>query len=249
MNQKLDLAIVCAMGLEWKALLKLLSHPRRCSDAAVSYDAGTLKNNEQMQVGLFQCGVGSASVKKNLVGFLDRVTPKHLLVAGLSGGLCSEIQIGDLFSPSKVLSTESEYSLPVEVFPGLKTQVEIEPVLLSSHCPLLTILDKQDANLKTGAVAVDMESYAIAKIAMQKGISTTILRAVSDDVQTELDSRLFGLLKDSGDPDYIKVLKELSRSPCFLLALLKMNRQARTAMQNLVDHLEKCDLGQLLLHQ
>ncbi len=245
MKQEYDLVIVSALGLERKYLQKLLSSQKRHADFAFPFISGSCKTSPKYRIGLIQCGVGAANAARNLTDFLDQVDVKQILVAGLCGSLSPQFRIGDLFIPHRIVSTENSSEISCDTFFKRKQSNHSEKTLLSSSEPVTTVASREQWHAQTGATCVDMESYALAVIAQKRRINFCVIRAVSDDVQSELDPRLFDLLKESGEPNIRKVIVHIIKSPKLLLTLYAMSSRANIAMNSIVQYLEKNNLASI----
>ncbi len=242
MKQEYDLVIVSALGVERKHLQKLFFSQVRHSDFAFPFISGSCKTSPEYKICLIQCGVGGVNAARNLTAFLDQVDVKQILVAGLCGSLSPQFRIGDVFIPQKLVSTEKPTEISCGTFFNRKQTDHSEIILLSSSEPITTVASREQCHARTGAACVDMESYALAEIAQQRRINFSIIRAVSDDGQSELDPRLFDLLKKSGEPNIRKVLVNIMKSPRLLLALFAMYSRANIAMNSIIQHLEQNNL-------
>jgi len=243
MKQEYDLVIVSALGLERKFLQKLLFSRKRHSDFAFPFISGSCKTSREFRIGLIQCGVGAVNAARNLTDFLDQVEVKQILIAGLGGSLSPQFHIGDLFIPQGLVSSEKSTEISCDTFLKRKQSDHSENILLSSSEPVTTVASREQWHARTGAECVDMESYALAEIARQRGINFCVIRAVSDDLQSELDPRLFDLLKQTGEPNIQKLLVNIMKSPGLLLTLYSMYSRANTAMDSIVQYLEQSDFA------
>ncbi len=246
MNQEYDLAIVCALGLERKFLEKLLFSPKRHSDFSFPFISGACGTSRELRICLIQCGVGPANAAKNLTDVLEQVQVKHILIAGLCGSLSTRFRIGDLLIPQTILSTDNAPEISCDSFFNTEQNNHSGEILLSSNQPVTTVASREKWHAQTAAVGVDMETYSLAETARQRDIKFSVIRAVSDDVQTELDSRFIHLLKDSGEPNILKVLVSIVSSPVLLLALYAMYFRANIAMDFMMKYLEQNDLASIV---
>ncbi len=239
MKQEYDLAIVCALALERKFLQRLLCSRKFHSDFPFPFISGASKTSGKFPVCLVQCGLGPTNAAKNLMELLDRVQVKHLLITGLCGSLSSHFRVGDLIVPDRLISADPS-SPPIRLpsFRGEHAETA-SGILISSSEPVITPASRERWHKQTGAVCADMESYTLAEIAQQHGLGLSVIRAVSDDRQTEPDPRVLNLLQENGEPDYRKILMGCFDSPGLLLTLFALFSRARTAMKNIVQELER----------
>ena len=127
-------------------------------------------------------GVGSEAVAQELGDVLREHRPAFLISAGFAGGLDPQMEVGSLI-------VATNFSTPA-------LRDVARTLLTSDHCffgPLHTsaaaverVADKATLALASGAVAVDMETRAIAGICRDVGIPLLPLRVISDSASTEL---------------------------------------------------------------
>jgi nucleoside phosphorylase len=91
------------------------------------------------------------------------------------------------------------------------------------------------------ALAVDMESAALARICCRRGVPFGCLRTISDDVNTSLSPQLVDLLA-AGQVSLRRVFLALLRRPFLLKEFMRLSRDTQTA----ADRLGKA-LGELLV--
>jgi len=165
-------------------------------------------------------------------------------VSGVSGGLTPELGPGDLILADAVIQAAgdrfrqvwkegagfaetayealTEGSVPVYRGPIISVR---KPVLSSSHKASLFIESK--------ALAVDMESAAVASVARTAGRPFFALRAVCDAAGRSISEDLFRCIDQKGDPRLFRLLRMVLRHPAMIFELLRMKRDFGTALANL----------------
>lgn len=93
--------------------------------------------------------------------------------------------------------------------------------------------DKQLIHRETGAVALDMESGAIAKVASQANLPFLVLRAIADPAAMDLPRAVVGALNDQGRVEMGKLLRHLLNHPWELPGLIKLGRHFGAAQKTL----------------
>jgi hypothetical protein len=101
---------------------------------------------------------------------------------------------------------------------------------------ITTPAGKQSLGRQTGAVAVDMESYWVARVASDRGIPFLALRAISD-AQEDLLPPFHQILDADGNPRARRLAIHLIREPGSLVALLKLAGDAGRARRALTTGL------------
>lgn len=87
---------------------------------------------------------------------------------------------------------------------------------------------------KTSAVAVDMESHAVARAAEEAGVPFLVVRVVADSLERTLPEWILGTVGESGGTRYGAVLWGLARHPWDLPALVGLagdNAKAMAALR------------------
>jgi adenosylhomocysteine nucleosidase len=163
-------------------------------------------------------GVGwdsaEAAVKKIVT---SQSVPLLICSSGFCGGLSPELAVGDIVLPDRLtgLGLGEKYAITFDgpevgersfgvVMNALRdafTAANIKHhagAMVSVRAPVTQTKEKHKLGVDRKAVAVDMESFAIADNAFRKA-PVFVLRAVSDSVDDELPPEVGGFLDESGD--------------------------------------------------
>jgi adenosylhomocysteine nucleosidase len=104
--------------------------------------------------------------------------------------------------------------------------------LLTSMNPIAGVAAKAAARRETGAVAVDMESSAVAEVAVASHVPFLAVRVIVD---TALDSipESVTAAGASGQVRIARLLTGLARSPGDIMALVRLSRRYGAAIRSL----------------
>ena len=107
--------------------------------------------------------------------------------------------------------------------------------ILTSHRVLATGAEKRRAKESTGAIAVDMETAAIASEATARGLPFVAIRAVLDEV----DDEIFGaeMADEDGNVKPLAATSFLLRNPAAMLKLPRIIRNLSRATASIADAL------------
>jgi adenosylhomocysteine nucleosidase len=105
--------------------------------------------------------------------------------------------------------------------------------LLSVAQPLTQPAAKSQAWVRTGAVAVDMESVAIAAVALAAGLKFAVARVVIDTAADAVPGSVTRATDARGEVAYRRLAAGLLRRPVELFALLRLARRYRVALRSL----------------
>lgn len=219
------IAVCAALPLELESLSTRLKAPlpssgRRWVRATVS---------PKLEVWLIASGVGHACMKRVLKTLPDE--PVDLWVSfGLAGGLSPDLKEGDACTGARVFFEQEVLVNAVE---------EDNALLYCSHQALLTPEAKQEAFSQTGAVAVDMESGEVARVAQSRNEAFEWMRVISDTANDRLNPALMDCIGRNGYPGIWASILVLLRQPWVLPELLEMDKKTRRLSQSLADTLQK----------
>ncbi len=106
----------------------------------------------------------------------------------------------------------------------------------------------------SGAVAVDMESHVVARIARRHGLPFVVFRAIADPAKRSLPPAATVAMKEGGGIDLAAVLRSVATSPGQIPGLVAIARDTRAALGalrrargQLGAGLHYLDLGELLV--
>jgi adenosylhomocysteine nucleosidase len=167
---------------------------------------------------------------------------ESLLSFGLAGALEPDLRAGDVLLPRDVRDETGQVHttygpwrerLAARARARADHQVRVGGVLLSVVQPLTGPMSKSQAWSQTGANGVDMESFAIASVAVERGVTFAVLRVVIDTAVDTVPASLTQATDAYGEASYARLAAGLLRSPADWAALLRLARRYRIAMHSL----------------
>lgn len=105
--------------------------------------------------------------------------------------------------------------------------------LAESKVIVATSADKKQLQSTTGAIALDMESIAIAKVAKQHALPFLAIRAIVDPLNMDLPRAINHSLDDQGDVVLSKLLLFIALHPAELPGLIKLGLHFNAAKNTL----------------
>ena len=167
---------------------------------------------------------------------------KKLISWGCAGALANQIESGDLVLADKLLDTEGNLTLSAGIsmdwhtitFQHLSHHLTVHTGLLVESAQIVsTSTDKQSLHHQTGALAVDMESIAVAKIASKHNHPYLVIRSIVDPVSLDLPLAISNALNSQGDVVMHLLLLYILRHPSEIPALIKLGRHFNAATKTL----------------
>ena len=186
----------------------------------------------------------------------------RLISWGCAAALSASSRSGDLILADKLIDAGNvEMTVNADWHSDTKNRLATIAVvhsgcLAESKSIVSSSKDKKQLHSITSAIAVDMESIAIAKVARQHELPFLSIRAIADPVNMDLPSAISYALNGNGDIVLGKVFSFLFLHPAELPGLIKLGLYFNAAMKTLksvAKQLDKVadfssDKGMLTIH-
>ena len=214
--------------------------------AALEAEARRLGPQVRRPDGLATLSDGALLAVSGMGGALAAIASQRLADAGvtalmsfgLAGGLDPALRAGSIVLPSEVISLEGARFFTAGAWRERFRVViaEQQPVaagkLLTSPQPLAAVADKAATFRRTGAVAVDMESFGIAQVAAARGLPFIAVRVIVDTAADVLP-RAIVAASGAGQVDTWRLILGVAAAPLNLIAVIRLARQYRSATRAL----------------
>ena len=157
-----------------------------------------------------------------------------LVSFGICGGLDPSLHPGSLVVATMVITPEGE---ELRTDTGWRNHIaEMTPrpltiagIVGSDHA-VTSPQAKSDLFAATGAVAVDMESHAVARVALKAGLPFLALRAIADPAHRAVPVSAMGGLSPDGHTRALAVMGNLLLRPWELPDVVRLARDMRKGM-------------------
>ena len=184
--------------------------------APTERELGGLRPGENGACRAALVGIGHEAAPA-LAALLDAERPSAVLSLGFAGALRPGLSTGDLVLCDAALA---EGATPIEFDPypaaaALRAAdiAAATGALLTVEEPLLAPEAKRNAHAATGAAIVDMEGYALARLATERGVPIVALRAVLDAAEYTLPPFVANIIADGGRNERAHMLRGLRADP------------------------------------
>lgn len=220
----MKIGIIVAMRKELELLLPLLQDSEKSRMGGFEFHCGKMGKHDVM---VMQCGIGKVNAAMGALMLVNNFTPNYVINSGVAGGADLSVNVMDVVAGARVAyhdvwcGPESEVGqvqgLPL-YFEGAKHLLDLVPERDDIHKGLICsgdqFIDTMDAVKRikgnfSDALAVDMESGAIAQVCHLNNVPFLALRVISDspgashdntkqylDFWTDAPQETFMLLKD-----------------------------------------------------
>lgn len=196
---------------------------------AVKEEAAPFRNQAATRTGatIVITGMGRENARKSVQEHLANAAPDFVLTCGFAGGLNPALALGD------VLFETADKDLCARLFAAGAQPA----VFFCAERIAATAAEKKRLRDETGADAVEMESAAIAAVCRERGIPCATVRVISDAAREDLPLDFNQLTKSDLSMDYGKLAWTLARSPGKIGALLRLQKQIKSAAEELAETL------------
>jgi adenosylhomocysteine nucleosidase len=182
-------------------------------------------------------GIGTALATRAAMQLIERGV-SALISWGCAGGLHPDLRAGTLMLPEQILSVDGQYRVDSawrsQLIDRIGTRLPVDTRPLLSSAEVLTgSAAKQSAFARHGAVAVDMESAAVAAVAASRNLPFLAVRAIADPQSLALPAFLPEITNEFGRPRLLRVSLALVRSPGALATLLALDSYFQESLRTL----------------
>ncbi len=188
---------------------------------------------------LYLGGMGPVAARRAALALLDAGATR-LAVFGVAGALVPALTNGTLLCPARICGGKA----PPHATDDQWRRQLLERLargglpahggdLLGSATALTSTASKQAAARHYSAVAVDMESLAVAEVAASHGVPFIVLRAVADECADSLPAALVQAVDAFGRPRPLQLAAALLRHPALLGQLPRLATRMNGALKAL----------------
>ncbi len=176
------------------------------------------------------CSGGRPDIAANQAYRLIQTGATTLMSFGIAGGLSPTLRPGSLVVADAVITEFDRFPAVASCAPMIRAHVG---PIYGSWTIVATSAEKRAIHQRTGALAVDMESGPVARVAMEAGIPFIGLRAVADPATSGLPPAALLPLDEKGRPNLAAVFWSIFRNPSQIPALIGTGSQTKTALRRL----------------
>ena len=194
----------------------------------------------EIEKNIFLCvsGIGyqsSLHAAKELI----KLNVNGLISWGVAGGICKSVHSGDLILAKAVTNQEKIYKI------SNKWHRKIENHFHNSFCKILsgdivstkkicaTSIEKTKLFKETGALAIDMESFAMAEIAKTNNLDFIIIRSIADDANLNLPEAVIENIDNFGRLKIVKFIISCLLRPTQISKIILLAKNYKKALKSL----------------
>ncbi len=187
---------------------------------------------------LIYSGAGAENARKAAELAVSKGATK-LMSWGCAAALSPDLKMGDLVLADSLLNSDSlEMSVNATWHQHAKNVLDSEiaaykGALFNSNEIVSTAGAKQDIFTKTGAIALDMESGAIAEVAQHYALPFLAIRTIADPSTMDLPQAVSKALNENGEIEITKIIASLVFNPKEIPHLIQLGQYFQLAKRTL----------------
>ncbi len=227
--------IVHATAMEVAPFLDRCERVRKYSGGKLVFRGGLLGD---IRIALAQSGMGPKLAKLATQTLVDGHSPAWIISAGFSGALDPGMRVGDIVVGNSVVDAAgAELAIDLKMQADPAKGLHVGRLLMVDRI-VQTVAEKKSLAEQHAAIAVDMESMAVAQICHNLKIKFLAVRVISDDMSADLPSEVASVVGSSGTVRLGAAVGALFKRPGSAKDLWRLREQAVDAAARLAAFLE-----------
>ncbi len=230
-----DIGIVAALPMELADFLGRCEKVRTYTGGDFTFRGGVY---DGIRVVVVEAGTGQVRARRATQALIDAHHPHWILSCGFAGGLSVGLKRGDIVVGNRLVAADQpeihvDFQMPSDPAKGLHVGK-----ILTVDTIVRTAVSKQALGTRYNALAVDMETYAVAALCREQQKRFFAVRVLSDDAATDLPEEVLSLMGSTGAVRIGAVIGALWKRPGSAQDMLKLREDAGLAAKKLADFLD-----------
>lgn len=230
-----DIGIVCALPLEIAPFLDRCEKLRKYKGESFTFRGGRYGD---IKVAVVETGTGFARARRATQAMIDAHTPPWIISAGFSGALQPEMKIGQIVMADHICDVHGqEMAIDVHMPANPEGGLYVGRILNTDDI-VRTVEEKRQLAETHGALAVDMESLAVAQVCREAHTRFLAVRVISDDMSADLPPEVLSVLGATGTYRVGAAMGAVWKRPSAVKDLWKLRESANFAAERLALFLD-----------
>lgn len=230
-----DIGLVCALPIELGAFFDRCDKVRKYSGDDFTFRGGRY---DKIRVAAAYSGMGFARARRATHALIDAHSPPWVVSCGFSGALVPEVGLGHAVMANAICDQHgNELSIDLNLPSNPKGGVHVGRMLTSDEI-IRKVADKKALAGKYQAIAVDMESLAVAQVCRERNVRFLAVRVISDDLSADLPEEILSLVGSTGSIRFGAAIGALWKRPSSAKDMWKLREKAHHGADTLADFLD-----------
>lgn len=230
-----DIGIVCALPIEIAAFLDRCQKVKKYTGGDFQFRGGFY---DGIRIAVVESGMGFARARRATRALVEGHAPRWLLSCGFAGALRPDIPIGSIVVADSIVD-QHEQCLQIDLhMPADPARGLFVGRLLTADELVRTVALKKQLAEQHGALAVDLESLAVAQVAREFKTRFLAVRVISDDLSADLPPEILSVVGATGSVRFGAAIGALWKRPSAAKDMWHMREQAQSAATRLATFLD-----------
>lgn len=234
-KSRADIGIVCALRIELAPLLSRCLTLNKYSGGDFVFRGG---HYEEARIAVVESGPGFARARRATEALIEGHTPMWVLSCGFSGALHPDLKLGHIVMANGIVDMHGQ-QLPLDLAipESLPRGVHVGR-LLTADSLIRTAEEKRGLGEAHDALAVDLESLAVAQVCRDRQVRFMAVRVITDDMDNDLPPEIHSVLAPTPTQRVGAALGALWKRPSSHKDLWKLRETAHYAADRLAQFLD-----------
>ena len=230
-----DVGFVHATSMELAPFLDRCERVRKYTGGDFVFRGGLFG---QIRIALAQSGMGGKVARRAAQALIDGHSPRWVISAGFSGALEPGMKVGDIVVGNSIVDAEgTELKIDMKMPANPAAGLYVGRLLMVDRI-VRSVAEKKTLAERLGAIAVDMESLAVAQVCHDSKTRFLAVRVISDDMSADLPPELLSVVGSSGAVRLGAVAGAIFKRFGSVKDLWKLREQGMGAADRLATFLE-----------
>jgi adenosylhomocysteine nucleosidase len=232
-----DIGLVFALPQESGAFVDLLSGVVTTKGRGFIVRSGVLADRRIVVV---EAGAGREAAARGTHALIGGHRPLWVISAGFAGGLQADLQRGDFVLADEIDDVSGRrLAIDLKAEPDPRARVRVGRLLTVDQL-VRGGEEKRSLGEKHGALAVDMESWAVGDVCRQDKVRFLAVRVISDAIDEELPAELDSLVAQRTTAGRLGAAAGiLFRRPSSIKDMWRLKEQAMESADRLAQYLKQ----------
>ncbi|MDA0806983.1 MAG: 5'-methylthioadenosine nucleosidase [Planctomycetota bacterium] len=230
-----DIGIVSALPIELGQFMDRCERVKHYKGGDLTFRGGRY---DGIRIVVAESGMGYARARKATQAMIDAHAPKWILSSGFAGALLPTMKLGEIVMANEIVDQHGQQiSINLTLASDEANGLYVGRILTADEM-VRTVEEKKQLHEKHEAIAVDMESLAVAQVAAETKTGFMAVRVISDDMSADLPSEILSVIGDTGAVRVGAALTSLFKRPESLKDMLHLRTNALAAAKSLATFLD-----------
>jgi adenosylhomocysteine nucleosidase len=234
-NTRADIGIVSALPIELGQFMDRCERVKHYKGGDFTFRGGRY---DGIRIVVAESGMGYARARKATQAMVDAHAPKWILSSGFAGALLPTMKLGEIIMANEIVDQHGQQiSINLTLASDEANGLYVGRILTADEM-VRTVEEKKQLHEKHEAIAVDMESLAVAQVAAETKTGFMAVRVISDDMSADLPPEVLSIIGDTGAVRVGAALTSLFKRPESLKDMLHLRTNAQAAARSLATFLD-----------